>query len=90
MTEYMNLKRLMKNYRPGSYDPPWGWRDEASDLLPRLESALIKDIAKNGILTPVLLGDDGRVWDGHHRIVIALSLGLSSVPVEFATGGPCD
>lgn len=30
-----------------------------------------------------LLGDDGRVWDGHHRIVAARSLGWRWLPVEF-------
>ncbi len=29
-----------------------------------------------------LLGDDGRVWDGHHRIAVALSLQLDRVPVR--------
>jgi hypothetical protein len=31
---------------------------------------------------PVCLGSDGRVWDGHHRIVAARRLGFASVPVE--------
>ena len=31
---------------------------------------------------PVCLGDDGRVWDGHHRIVAARRLGFAEVPVE--------
>lgn len=33
---------------------------------------------------PVLLGNDGRVWDGHHRIVAARRLGFTEVPVEHA------
>lgn len=31
---------------------------------------------------PVLLGPDGRVWDGHHRIVAARRLGFAWVPLE--------
>jgi hypothetical protein len=31
----------------------------------------------------VKLGDDGRVWDGHHRIVGALTLGWPVITVEI-------
>lgn len=30
----------------------------------------------------VLLGNDQRVWDGHHRIVAARRLGFPDVPLE--------
>lgn len=30
----------------------------------------------------VRLGSDGRVWDGHHRIVAARRLGFDTIPVE--------
>lgn len=33
---------------------------------------------------PVLLGNDGRVWDGHHRIVAARRLGFTHIPTEAA------
>lgn len=33
---------------------------------------------------PVCLGSDGRVWDGHHRIVAAHRLGFETIPVEPA------
>lgn len=32
--------------------------------------------------TGIVLGNDGRVWDGHHRIVAARRLGFTHVPVE--------
>lgn len=35
------------------------------------------------IKEPILLGDDGRVWDGHHRVCAAMYIGESSVPVEW-------
>lgn len=44
----------------------------------RLEAHL----AEHGITEPVLLGSDGRVWDGHHRIVAARRLGIEVIPVE--------
>jgi hypothetical protein len=31
---------------------------------------------------PICLGDDGRVWDGHHRVVAAVRLGFDRLPVE--------
>lgn len=37
---------------------------------------------KGSVTQGVLLGNDGRVWDGHHRIVAARRLGLTSVPLE--------
>lgn len=43
---------------------------------------LATSIQAEGIREPVLLGNDGRVWDGHHRIVVAMRLGIESVPVE--------
>lgn len=34
-----------------------------------------------GIREPIQLGNDGRVWEGHHRLCVAIDLGLGSVPV---------
>lgn len=31
---------------------------------------------------PICLGDDGRVWDGHHRVVAAIRLGFDRLPIE--------
>jgi hypothetical protein len=30
---------------------------------------------------PISLGNDGRVWDGHHRIVAAMQRGITKVLV---------
>ncbi len=43
---------------------------------------LAVDIRANGMQTPIRLGNDGRVWDGHHRLRVAVILGLDEVPVE--------
>lgn len=32
--------------------------------------------------SPISLGSDGRVWDGHHRIIAARRLGFATIPVE--------
>lgn len=40
-------------------------------------------LASVGAVTQgVLLGRDGRVWDGNHRIVAARALGFDTIPVE--------
>ncbi|NJP75707.1 ParB N-terminal domain-containing protein, partial [Streptomyces sp. C1-2] len=40
-------------------------------------------IRENGITMPVLVGSDGRLWDGHHRLRIAVRAGIGYVPVEI-------
>ncbi|MER7971040.1 hypothetical protein ABTX35_18935 [Streptomyces sp. NPDC096080] len=43
----------------------------------------------------MLIGSDGRLWDGHHRLRIAVRLGIDHVPVELTAhvcapgGGEC-
>lgn len=81
---------VLVSHRPGSRD--WTWADEAADLIERDGPALdelIRSVATEGVREPVLLGDDGRVWDGHHRIIAALIVG-TPVPVEYGTGGGSD
>ena len=63
---------IMGRWRPGSYDPPWTWDDEAADLDSRGELAdLTESVREHGVREPVLLAGDGRVWDGHHRVIAA-------------------
>ena len=48
---------------------------------------LIEDIRENGILNPLLVQEDesGERWlrNGHHRLVAALELRLTEVPVTI-------
>lgn len=91
-TRLVPLDALLAGYRPGSYPAPWGWDDEERSLLGHVcaccgqpghyQQALEAHIAANGLTQGVCLGTDGRVWDGHHRIVAARRLGLAYVPVE--------
>lgn len=80
----MDLDYLMRHYTPGDGH---SWSDEIDWLtdnhLLRLY-CLSRNIKKHGIREPILLGDDGRVWDGHHRIAAAYQLGLQEVPVQYA------
>ena len=87
MIEVWPLARVLSEVRCGSQD--WSWDEEWLDLEARhAESGYLdkleQKIRENGITLPVLIGTDGRVWDGHHRLRIAVRLGMSNVPVEVA------
>lgn len=55
--------------------------------LVEINAALLEDIRKNGILEPVevRIREDGSriLWDGLHRLAIAVKLGMETVPVFF-------
>ncbi len=57
----MRVADIMQQYRPGSQD--WAWGDEFAEIDERLFGR------------PVVLGADGRVHDGHHRIRLAAAIG---------------
>jgi hypothetical protein len=85
--EVWPLDRVLSEVRCGSRD--WSWAEEWADLDRRHAQtgyldALERRIRENGITMPVLIGSDGRLWDGHHRLRIAVRLGLAYVPVEIA------
>lgn len=64
-----------------------GWHEELLFLWTTDRERTIKlldEIACAGSITdPVLIGSDNRVWDGHHRVAVALALGMA-VPVVMA------
>lgn len=79
------LRRILTEVRCGSKD--WSWEEEWADLARRHAETgyldrLADQISENGITMPVLVGTDGRLWDGHHRLCIAVRLGIGYVPVE--------
>ena len=86
--ETMTPGEIMEFWRPGSHDEPWTWADEAADLAGELDD-MINDIQVNGILHPVVLGVDGRVWDGHHRILAARALGVRVPVIDSDSDAPC-
>lgn len=84
---------LTARWAPGSYAPPWTWADEEHDIITRIclccerpghyQAELERHLTAVGrIDQPVCLGTDGRVWDGHHRIVAARRLGFDRIPIE--------
>lgn len=90
----MPLATLLAEYLPGSQPQPWSWDDEEIDILSRLcaccgepghyQLQLEEYLRKHGLSQGVCLGPDGRVWDGHHRIVGARRLGITIIPLESA------
>ena len=92
--ERMTLAQVVAFWRPGSHD--WTWAEEYADVMTHERTPAIRQrVMENGIgfqdhEAPILLGPDGRVWDGHHRICIALELRISMVDVEKAGGGDGD
>ena len=84
------MSHILTFWRPGSAD--WTWADEYNDLIHADVTERVRArVDKEGIefadeFCPVLLGNDGRVWDGHHRIVIAIEYRISSLMVDEVRG----
>ncbi|MYS44090.1 ParB N-terminal domain-containing protein [Streptomyces sp. SID5998] len=86
--EVWPLARVLAEVRCGSED--WSWDEEWADLDQRHAATgyltwLEQQIRENGITMPVLIGSDGRLWDGHHRLRVAVRLGIGYVPVKLTT-----
>jgi hypothetical protein len=80
----MPLHALLRDYRDGDGR---GWQTEFDWLESHHGDRLDKlttSVQESGIREPILLGDDGRVWDGRHRLAVAQRLGLDYVPVRRA------
>lgn len=79
--ETMTLAQLFADYRDGDER---GW-DTEFEYLEEIHAQKLYELAESvhaeGMREPILLGDDGRVWDGHHRLWAARNIGLKEVPV---------
>lgn len=95
MTETLTrlpVDRIITDWRPGSHD--WTWDEEYRDLTVDnpVTDAIRRRVDTEGIgfqddIAPVMLGSDGRVWDGHHRICIAIERDITHLDVEIVTEG---
>lgn len=82
----MPIAELMQTVRPGSFDRPWTWLDEARWLWTNqteIMADLVRSVLADGQQEPVQAGVDGRMWDGHHRVFALLAAGESMIDVEF-------
>lgn len=82
------VSQIIVFWRPGLHE--WSWREQYADVLTHTQTpAIVYRVKSEGIgfidhIAPVLLGNDGRVWDGHHRICIAIRQGIPTLKVELA------
>jgi hypothetical protein len=82
---------------PSGANLEWTWADEVHDVYTRIcvccdkpghyQQQIVELVKTRGInfadeYSPISLGTDGRVWDGHHRLIAAMVLGIESVRVE--------
>lgn len=83
----LTLDYLLRNYAPHEGT----WNDVECDILSRecmccgtlghYQKQLEDYLTENGLNEGVCVGD-GKVWDGHHRIVGARRLGINRIPLE--------
>lgn len=87
----MPVSQIVTFWQPGSH--AWSWAEESHELMhgEKYETQtkhILKRVDEEGIdfidnIAPVLLGSDGRVWDGHHRICIAIKQGIPDLMVDI-------
>lgn len=81
----IKLEDLLKQWVPGSHE--WSWEEEYEDLIKHQDTVLLEsEILSRGFnfanaSEPIMLGPDGRVWDGHHRIVLAMKHTVETLTV---------
>lgn len=82
----IHTSSLLVVFRPGDYPDrtwpeefAWLWEHDTHKM-----DMLTTSIQETGIREPILLGSDGRIWDGHHRLAAAMRLGIDKVPVVFS------
>jgi hypothetical protein len=88
----MPLSEILDRWVPSSMPQPWTWDDEERAVFERVclccgqvghhQRQLEGFIAEHGLTEGVCLGECGRVFDGHHRIVAARRLAIDVIPLE--------
>lgn len=88
----MALSELLSTVPPGHRDQPWTWDDEERNLRLRLclccgkpghhQQVIEERIRQSGVVPPVCIGEDGKLHDGHHRVIAAKTLGIPDIPLE--------
>ncbi|WP_043736013.1 ParB N-terminal domain-containing protein [Nocardia asiatica] len=88
VTEY-TLPHILARVKVGSAEHSWQcelrWLWEThSDRM----AELMQKVLRQGVRIPVLIGrhpqsGEERMWDGHHRVGIAVALALETLPVRI-------
>lgn len=77
---------VMAMVKPGDET---SWQDELELMWTRHRldtQRLLLSVIAEGIREPITIGNDGRLWDGHHRVAVAAALGIK-LPVQYAGQG---
>ncbi len=89
----MAVKEIVDTWRPYN----WATWEETriyfnaneSDLMRRLAARVLNEgIGFADDYAPIELGPDGKVWDGHHRLVIAKERGILYVNAFVVPAAP--
>lgn len=86
------VTQILAFWKPGSQGPEWTWADEYNDLIPRIAHIEHRYLTEGPDFAddePVLLGNDGRVWDGHHRICLAIKHGTPTLNAQIVEEETC-
>lgn len=86
------IRRVIEMVQTGDAN---GWAAEAKYLwrFQRFNMLkLVDDIAENGITEPIVIAitpnGTWRMWDGHHRVVVAQALCITQIPVRIEKETP--
>lgn len=75
--QQLTAAEVMAMVTPGSGET---WTEELKGLwLYDFHSTqlLMTYVADQGVREPIIIGPDGRLWDGHHRLACALALNVT-------------
>lgn len=81
--QMMRAAEVMSTVGPGDGQ---AWAQELAFLWTTLRYRVLDvmdSVLAVGFREPIVLGREGRLWDGHHRLAVALALDLE-VPVTYA------
>ncbi len=60
--------------------------DALPPLKPEERDELRENIRQHGVIVPIKVDEQDNVLDGHHRLEIAVELGLTDIPVKVVPG----
>lgn len=84
----MRPTAVMELVTPGDTGP---WSSELAYLWTDHQQhetlTLLNAVLAEGITEPIIIGNDGRLWDGHHRLAVALALGIPVPTRAIPAGG---
>lgn len=89
MLTLMKTEDIFKGWRPGDRD--WGWLEEENHLYTtqkqRMEDlrdiVLMLGFSFADEYSPIKLGSDARIKNGHHRLVLAMDLKPKTLVVDM-------